>query len=383
MTQVRATPVGMRAASSHAHAPPLLTPWVFLHVAEEGRLNPNSVLLEGSMKLSQGNRIRLDLSKCASYRVFPGQVVVVKGTNPSGFCVVASEVLPGLPLPFKCTPVEELVQLAEGRSAQGQSYIIAAGPYTTPEDLDYEPLTALLECCTAHRPDMLLLLGPFVDVDHPLIRGGMLDETFDDVFHSRVAGPLNEYMTETGGRTRVVLMPSTRDVHHDPVFPQPPLEATGDAIHVANPCTFSCNDVVLGCSTADWLMAGTKEEISQSEQRADRLPALASHLIAQRRQAACLKFHVCSAVTGFFTASLPTCCAAISPCSLRPWTLPWTPPGQLQSSLFARQTYCWCHQTSHPLPRCLLRRWPSWRQRTGCRQLGARRATWCASTLAG
>ena len=43
----------------------------------EGRLNECSVLLEGSMELSGGQRVRLDLSKLQNFRVFPGQV---------GFC---------------------------------------------------------------------------------------------------------------------------------------------------------------------------------------------------------------------------------------------------------------------------------------------------------
>ena len=39
----------------------------------EGRLNECSVLLEGSMELSGGQRVRLDLSKLQNFRVFPGQ----------------------------------------------------------------------------------------------------------------------------------------------------------------------------------------------------------------------------------------------------------------------------------------------------------------------
>ena len=45
----------------------------------EGRLNECSVLLEGSMELSGGQRVRLDLSKLQGFRVFPGQV----GRTPS------------------------------------------------------------------------------------------------------------------------------------------------------------------------------------------------------------------------------------------------------------------------------------------------------------
>jgi hypothetical protein len=42
--------------------------------AEGGRLNVQSVLLEGGAAQSQGGTARLDLSKCEQYRLLPGQV---------------------------------------------------------------------------------------------------------------------------------------------------------------------------------------------------------------------------------------------------------------------------------------------------------------------
>ena len=69
---------------------------------------------------------------------------------------------------------------------QGLSVVVAAGPYSSSEDTAYEPLAALLEYCGQRRPDVLLLLGPFVDAEHPAVRGGLLDETFDELFESRV-----------------------------------------------------------------------------------------------------------------------------------------------------------------------------------------------------
>lgn len=39
----------------------------------EGHLNANSLLLEGTLKHSQGASIKLDVSCLPSYRLFPGQ----------------------------------------------------------------------------------------------------------------------------------------------------------------------------------------------------------------------------------------------------------------------------------------------------------------------
>jgi DNA polymerase alpha subunit B len=241
---------------------------------ENSKINPQSVLLEGSLGSAAGARVRLDLTSCPDFRLFPGQVVTVKGTNPSGFCVVASEVLPGLPLPQPTAS-----------AAPGLSAIVAAGPFTTSEDLEYEPLAALLEHAADQKPDLLLLAGPFVDADHPAVRGGLLEETFDQIFESRVVAQLNRFCERVGGATRVVLLPSPRDVHHDLTFPAGPLPADGaDAavVQLPNPATFKCNEVVLGCSSVDWLMACTKEEASRSSAPVDRLPALAGHVLAQR-----------------------------------------------------------------------------------------------------
>ncbi len=356
--------------------------------AEGGRLNPQSLLLEGSQKTSGGQRVRLDVSKLPAFRLFPGQVVALRGTNPSGLCIVATQLLPGFASPLPRSSLPDLAAAAAvaggGRAA---SIVVAAGPFTSAEDLEYAPLGALLDYCAqpAHRPDLLLLLGPFVDAEHPLLRGGLAEESFEELYASRVGGwgglgcgvvqwavvkvcgvaemgselrvciswqhtwqlgrielhwqavpaclpfrgispccalqpsaqqpllaalhfcpssltplpaptsqvlgQLRRYSAAVGGRTRVLLVPSTRDAHHHPVLPQPPLDgaeaaALGGAgtLALANPATLRCGEVVLGCTSADWLMACNREDCSRCPpgQAEERLPALAAHLAAQR-----------------------------------------------------------------------------------------------------
>lgn len=157
--------------------------------AEGGRLNPQSLLLEGSQKTSGGQRVRLDVSRLAAFRLFPGQVVALHGTNPSGLCIVASQMLPGF---ASQPPSSSLPDLAAAAAAgqRGASMVVAAGPFTSSEDLEYAPLGALLDYCAhpAHRPDLLLLLGPFVDAEHPMLRSGLAEESFEELYASRVGG---------------------------------------------------------------------------------------------------------------------------------------------------------------------------------------------------
>ena len=156
--------------------------------AEGGKLNPQSLLLEGSVRSSGGARVRLDVSRLPSFRLFPGQVVALRGTNPSGFCVVASHLLPGLAAPPAATPLPDLARYAAATGRAGTSLVAAAGPFTSSEDLEYAPLAALLEYCSrqARPPDVLLLLGPFVDAEHPGVKGGLVEEAFEDLYISRV-----------------------------------------------------------------------------------------------------------------------------------------------------------------------------------------------------
>ena len=47
-------------------------------------------------------------------------------------------------------------------------------------------LQALIAHCREAKPDLLLLLGPFVDSDQPKIRMGLVDQVYQDVFQEGV-----------------------------------------------------------------------------------------------------------------------------------------------------------------------------------------------------
>ena len=100
----------------------------------EGRLNENSILLEGSLKFSQaswnqrsqvsqvaqnqsplaatigchaqGGRVRLDMSRLEAYRLIPGQVIAVEGMNASGQCLTANRIISSVEPPAAMFPVQ-------------------------------------------------------------------------------------------------------------------------------------------------------------------------------------------------------------------------------------------------------------------------------------
>ncbi|KAE9454212.1 hypothetical protein C3L33_13899, partial [Rhododendron williamsianum] len=248
---------------------------------EEGRLKEKPVLLQSSVEHSGGQRVRLDLQKLSQFSIFPGQVVGVEGHNPSGHCLIASKVIDYVPM---SVPSDEYLHPTKKQA------ILAAGPFTTIDNLFFEPLAELLAYARRKQPQLLLLLGPFIDSEHPEIKKGTVNRTFDEIFRQEILERLQDYVEYMGSAARVVLVPSVRDANHDFVFPQPAFDIQQpDLKHkitsLTNPGIFSANGIKIGCCTVDILKQLSGEEISRnplggSKQRMSRL---ANHLLSQHR----------------------------------------------------------------------------------------------------
>ena len=67
-------------------------------------------------------------------------------------------------------------------------------------------------------------LGPFIDIAHPRIKSGDVDEMPSRTFLKRFIGPLNSFL-EGSPESLILLEPSIRDILSDhPVYPQSELE---------------------------------------------------------------------------------------------------------------------------------------------------------------
>ena len=241
----------------------------------EGRLNEASILIEGSHADSQGMRVRLDTSKLGSVTLFPGQVVAVEGINPSGHCITAFAILTGVPRAPHCPT-------AQGEGGR-RKVSVACGPFTTTEDLSLEPLKALIESAGKDKCDLLVLCGPFVDKDHPIVRQGKVDMEYDDIF-----GVCCEALRALPEETKVVMVPSVRDVHHDPLFPQPafrtkamPGDVREKLICVSNPSVISSRGLTIGVTSHDVLKHLSGAEMHRSQVPDNRMSRLAAHLLRQ------------------------------------------------------------------------------------------------------
>ncbi|KAM5249057.1 DNA polymerase alpha subunit B [Ctenodactylus gundi] len=244
-----------------------------------GKLNSKSVVLEGDREQSCGAQIPVDLSELKEYSLFPGQVVIMEGLNTTGRKLIVTKLYEGVPLPFY-HPTEE-----DGGLEQIM-VLVACGPYTTSDSITYDPLLDLISIINHDRPDVCILLGPFLDARHEQVENCLLTSPFEDIFKQCLRTIIEG--TRSSG-SHLVFVPSLRDVHHEPVYPQPPFsypelsrEDKKRVQLVSEPCSLSINGVIFGLTSTDLLFHMGAEEISSSSGTSDRFSRILKHILTQR-----------------------------------------------------------------------------------------------------
>lgn len=241
--------------------------------AADSKLNAHSILLQGSQDVSSGLTVALDVSKIKEYSLFPGQIVAGEAVNPNGLRLVAdslySDATPGLP--------SEKDRIKE----DALNVIVASGPFTTSDNLDFVPLGDLCQLIRSDQPHLVILTGPFVDAKHPMIEACDADKPFSGYFDD-IMGKIKACVENT--HVQVILVPSSRDVHHHYIYPTPPFApSTSDQIHMfPDPCLINVEGIVFGVTSTDVLFHLGKEEICFPPKSGDRLRRLTSHLFQQR-----------------------------------------------------------------------------------------------------
>ncbi|XP_077079580.1 DNA polymerase alpha subunit B [Siphateles boraxobius] len=246
-----------------------------------GKLNAQSVLLEAGQEQG-GRQVPVDLSELKEFSLFPGQVVVMDGMNTSGEKFVATKLYEGIPLPFYC-PSEVKHEMDE--VSEPVMVMMACGPYTPSESLTYDPLIDLITIINKDRPDVCILFGPFVDSKHEQIEKNQVTETFQSIF-KRCVDSIVEGTKGSG--SRLVFVPSQRDVNHHCIYPQPPFNLTNlskdDTARVtlaSDPCTLLIGNVTFGLTSTDILFHMGAEEIS-SGTGTERFSRIMKHMLTQR-----------------------------------------------------------------------------------------------------
>lgn len=244
-----------------------------------GKLNIKSVILEGDREHSSGARVPVDLSELQDFSLFPGQIVAMDGINSTGTKFVATKLYEGVPLPFY-QPTEE------GGDLEQTMVLVACGPFTTSDSITYDPLLDLITIINHDQPDVCILFGPFLDAKHEQVENCLLTSPFEDIFRQCLRTIVEG--TRSSG-SRLVFVPSLRDAHHEPLYPQPPFTCPDlppqdrKRVHfVPEPCTLGLGSVTLGLTSTDVLFHVGAEEISRASSPSDRFTRILKHILTQR-----------------------------------------------------------------------------------------------------
>ncbi|KAF4503051.1 DNA polymerase alpha subunit B [Fusarium agapanthi] len=280
--------------------------------SSEGKLNAASLVLETSRRTGMGLRVPLKMDNIRSWSFFPGQIVAFRGANASGNEFVVKEVLEVPLLPSAASSPSALEGHRErfrgGPDAMDEdsepaplSILYASGPYTADDNLDFEPLHALCNQAGDTYVDALVLTGPFLDIDHPLIATGDFDlpeeanfdpdtATMATVFKYLVAPAFNR-LAASNPQITIILVPSVRDVLSKHVswpqdsIPRKELGLPKMVRIVTNPMTLSINELVLGVSSQDILSQLRSEEVVSrggGQPGTDLMSRLCRYLVEQR-----------------------------------------------------------------------------------------------------
>ncbi|RMX70137.1 hypothetical protein KXD40_001381 [Peronospora effusa] len=195
--------------------------------AAEGKLNPSVVQIEGSRKTCGGQRVLLDLSGVPNFQIFPGKIVALEGIFPDTRSpMTVKRFLEPIPAPPSTTSASRIkeIQKEHGKPVR---VLTACGPFTTSSNVDYLPLSDLLQIVVDQKPDVLVLVGPFIDFMHPMFQDGLVKYdgmmlSFEEIFLFKVMTLLNNVLAQDE-RIQIVIVPSLRDANHQYVYPQHPL----------------------------------------------------------------------------------------------------------------------------------------------------------------
>lgn len=270
--------------------------------ALEGKLNPASLVLETSRRTGAGRRVPLKVDSVPGLSFFPGQIVALRGINPSGEYFTVKEILPIPLLPPAASPAVTLENINERLENAGDiplNVMLAAGPFTADDNLDFEPLQELCRKAADSYADGLVLLGPFLDIEHPLLASGDFDlpdikgldpdtATLTTIFRHVISTPLARLVAAVPSIT-VVCVPSVRDALSRHVsWPQEQLLRKELGLPkqvrmVSNPVTLSFNETVIGMCSHDVLSELRREEVLQGKlTEGQLLTRLPKYLVEQR-----------------------------------------------------------------------------------------------------
>lgn len=234
--------------------------------AHKIKMDEESILFS---PLNSSAKLKLDLSRVGDFSFFPGQMIAFRGTLDQKLVVyqILDDQLPLLPFPEPNFNFQDKLKIC-----------VISGPF--PEELTTGSVQKLCTNLTAFEPDVLILLGPFVDENDPdLPKRTKMDEYLLNLIR---------VLREACPPVTFLLVPSQFDFTNENVIPSPPFdiqpESLGPNVHcLSNPCFVNVLGVHFAITSCDILMHLVREEFNRTTNISEgRMNRLCKHLIRQR-----------------------------------------------------------------------------------------------------
>ncbi|KAF2072855.1 hypothetical protein CYY_005832 [Polysphondylium violaceum] len=178
----------------------------------------------------------------SEYCLYPGQILMVEGEKTVGSNFFFSN---------KIYYPKQLPFYQNRKECDDVNIMVAQGPFDLYGSYaDYSPLLDFCNRVGEKKPNIAIFIGPFVDDQNPNIDN--LDDSYNEVF-SKLLQRIAERVHPS---TKVIIVPSLRDINHDPMYPQLPfstnIKLSDNFMFVPNPCTIVINDsFTIGINNCD------------------------------------------------------------------------------------------------------------------------------------
>lgn len=197
--------------------------------------------------------VQLDLSKCKNYSLYPGQVVLVRGLNLRGDCIVVDRIVSATNITHTPTPKITSLPL---------SLVIASGPYTANDDLAFQPLQDLVKYCKDNIPDVLIMTGPFLNTKGTALIN--MADRFDQHFDRMI----DQLVRSLSPHTHILIVSSHEDANSSFVYPTHPYESKQQYrnLHLLpDPCVVDIEGIHVGITSTDTINMMSNNELSINE----------------------------------------------------------------------------------------------------------------------
>ncbi|KAK2707147.1 DNA polymerase alpha subunit B-like [Artemia franciscana] len=264
--------LGEVANVSQQHPDPVICVGRICCEAADARLNSKSVLLQGSVSSSKGGTTSLDVSEVANYALFPGQVVAVRGSNPTGKIINVSEIYyPKVESPMSLKPSADkgILQM-----------VVACGPFHIGDSLNFSPLEDFLKYVVNSKPQLCLLLGPIISARKLNANNWPSNLTFKEEL-DRVVNLIDLKLGES--ETKVYIVASSMECSETPVYPTPPFRVPSKNISVvSDPVKMRIEDLKVNLTSSDIFRHLTDQEIKYGGTYASREERILQYLLEQK-----------------------------------------------------------------------------------------------------